>query len=430
MKPRVLFVGRTRYALRSALTHAAQVRRARPRARSARRSRSARASAAPASSCCARRAALDGPLLLLHAPFASRASCARFGPDAMIAQSPYEGLVALAARRLARSRAAGRRRDPRRLAHRSRASTAPRARRSLAPLGGPAGGAGRSGTRCGADASPTSRPLVRDARRRAGRGVPHVHRARRVRRRASPRRCPTQPRALFVGVLERVQERRRAGRGLACSPRLGCPDAALELVGDGRQRGRRRGARPRPPGQTSWHRRLEPAQVAARSTASWCLVLPSRSRGSAARRDRIARPRPAGRRLSRAAASRTLVRDGENGAARPSRRRTALADGARRGFLRRHSSPRGSRRRRGRRRVVARRRRRSTRAASSARRRQRRRVTGARLVFVTQQVDPETSEPRCRDRRWCVRSRSGSTSSSCSRSRACPACCPTTARAT
>jgi glycosyltransferase involved in cell wall biosynthesis len=86
-----------------------------------------------------------------------------------------------------------------------------------------------------------------------------------------PLPLPEQPRAVFVGVLERykafdtlVEAWRRA------APRV--PDATLHVVGEG--------ALVRDlPAQTEWSRRLAAEDVAAAMDASWLFCLPSRSEG-------------------------------------------------------------------------------------------------------------------------------------------------------
>ena len=94
----------------------------------------------------------------------------------------------------------------------------------------------------------------------------------------NPKRLPSRPQALFVGVLERyknvdglVAAWRRA------APRV--PEARLRIVGDGTLRdlvGRLAGEAPE---RVSWSARLSQAEVAAELDESTCLVLPSRSEG-------------------------------------------------------------------------------------------------------------------------------------------------------
>jgi glycosyltransferase involved in cell wall biosynthesis len=89
---------------------------------------------------------------------------------------------------------------------------------------------------------------------------------------------PEQPRAVFVGVLERykafdtlVDAWRRA------APQV--PDAVLHIVGDGTMRDRAEQLVADLPQQTEWSERLSAEEVAAAMDASWLVCLPSRSEG-------------------------------------------------------------------------------------------------------------------------------------------------------
>jgi glycosyltransferase involved in cell wall biosynthesis len=92
-----------------------------------------------------------------------------------------------------------------------------------------------------------------------------------------PAPLPEQPRALFVGVLERYKN----VDGLAeawrrAAPRI--PEATLHVVGSGTlARAVERLAAELP--SVTWSRRLSQPEVAAALDASTCLVLPSRSEG-------------------------------------------------------------------------------------------------------------------------------------------------------
>jgi glycosyltransferase involved in cell wall biosynthesis len=89
---------------------------------------------------------------------------------------------------------------------------------------------------------------------------------------------PSEPRALFVGVLERYKN----VAGLAASWRLAAPripGAVLHLVGRGRERTLVQELLVDLPAQTRWDERLEPAQVAAALDEATLLVLPSQSEG-------------------------------------------------------------------------------------------------------------------------------------------------------
>jgi glycosyltransferase involved in cell wall biosynthesis len=89
---------------------------------------------------------------------------------------------------------------------------------------------------------------------------------------------PPEPRAVFVGVLERykafdtlVDAWRRA------APRV--PGAVLQIVGDGSMRDRVEALVADAPAQTVWSKRLTAEEVAAAMDDSWLVCLPSRSEG-------------------------------------------------------------------------------------------------------------------------------------------------------
>jgi glycosyltransferase involved in cell wall biosynthesis len=89
---------------------------------------------------------------------------------------------------------------------------------------------------------------------------------------------PEKPSALFVGVLERYKN----VDGLAAAWRLAAPrvpDARLHVVGRGRETAAVDRLVAELPGQTSWTPRLAPAEVAAALDESSLLVLPSFSEG-------------------------------------------------------------------------------------------------------------------------------------------------------
>jgi glycosyltransferase involved in cell wall biosynthesis len=93
-----------------------------------------------------------------------------------------------------------------------------------------------------------------------------------------PAPLSAQPRAVFVGVLERykafdtlVEAWRQA------APKV--PHATLHLVGDGTMRDRAERLVSELPGQVEWTPRLESEAVAAAMDDSWLVCLPSRSEG-------------------------------------------------------------------------------------------------------------------------------------------------------
>ncbi len=253
--------------------------------------------------------ALDGPLFYAALPLRLADELRSFRPDAVFAQSPYEALAALAARRLARVDAAviaevhG---DWRTF---SRLYGSP-SRRLLGPLTdrlAPAALRRSDGVRT---LSPFTDGIVREA------GVePTLAFTTWSDLRAftmSPLQpLPDRPAALVVGVLERYKNVdgiaaawRRAARRL--------PQASLRIVGDGRRRGLVEALVGELPAQTTWTARLRQDEVATALDDSWCLLLPSRSEGT----PRIAMEALCrGRAVigGRAGGTPDVVRDGKNG---------------------------------------------------------------------------------------------------------------------
>jgi glycosyltransferase involved in cell wall biosynthesis len=93
-----------------------------------------------------------------------------------------------------------------------------------------------------------------------------------------PAALPEHPRALFVGVLERYKN----VDGLAAAWRLAAPrvpDAELVVVGRGRERETIECLTAELPSQTTWHARLRQEEIARELDNSSILVLPSRSEG-------------------------------------------------------------------------------------------------------------------------------------------------------
>jgi glycosyltransferase involved in cell wall biosynthesis len=139
-----------------------------------------------------------------------------------------------------------------------------------------------------------------------------------------PRPLPEQPRVLFVGVLERYKN----VDGLAQAWRLVAgrlPDAHLQLVGDGRERETVERLVAELPAQTSWSPRLEPSDVAAALDASSLLVLPSFSEGlPRVAMEAFCRGRPVIG--TRAGGIPDIVVDGVNGLLVPAANPPALAD--------------------------------------------------------------------------------------------------------
>jgi glycosyltransferase involved in cell wall biosynthesis len=220
--------------------------------------------------------ALDGPMFYLRLPFAVAAELRSFGPDVMIAQSPYEGLAALLGRRLARS--------PARLVveihgdwHTATRLYGSKARATLAPLTDRLAAVSVRHADAVRTVSPFTADLVRDLGVEPA-AVFHTFTEIAAFLEHQPTPLPAEPRAAFVGVLERYKN----VEGLAdawrrAAPQL--PGVTLDLVGDGRQTDVVQELLTDVPGQTTWRPRLEPAEVAALLDDSWCLVLPSFSEG-------------------------------------------------------------------------------------------------------------------------------------------------------
>jgi glycosyltransferase involved in cell wall biosynthesis len=93
-----------------------------------------------------------------------------------------------------------------------------------------------------------------------------------------PNPLPDQPRALFVGVLERYKNvDGLAVAWRAAAPRL--PQAQLLIVGSGREQATVEQLVADVPEQTAWSPRLPQAEIARALDESSVLVLPSRSEG-------------------------------------------------------------------------------------------------------------------------------------------------------
>jgi len=269
-RPRVLFVGRTRYRLPlpDSLTRKwdALSERMDIRVLASGVGRDPRFHLIPARH-------LDGPRFYASLPFEIAGELRDFRPDVIVAESPYEAVAAELARRGARSRV--------KLVvevhgdwHTSTRLYGSRLRSAIAPAGDViAGWAVRS-----ADAQRAVSGFTASLVERATGHVPA-----RVFTTYSDLgsfseplvAVPNEPRALFVGVLERyknVEVLAAAWRDVAARR----PEARLQLVGMGTQADvaealARDGVR--------WERRLEPAALAAALDASRALLLPSASEG-------------------------------------------------------------------------------------------------------------------------------------------------------
>jgi glycosyltransferase involved in cell wall biosynthesis len=274
VKPHVLFVGRTRYRLPldpalarkwDALAEAMDIRvvaRAAERdGASDPRFRLARP---------VRPRSLDGALFYASLPFRIARELRRTGPDAVLAQSPYEAAAALAARRLTGSRARvivelhGDWRTATRL-------YGSRLRRLLEPLTGPVARAALRRSDVVRTISGYTTELIRPLGREPAAVFPaYVDLSAFVERPPAP--LPERPVALFVGALERYK-----GVDVLADawPRVAArvQDATLRVVGDGPEAGAidRLGV--------AWDRRLGSDAVARALDDAALLVLPSRSEG-------------------------------------------------------------------------------------------------------------------------------------------------------
>ena len=270
-RPRVLFVGRTRYHLPlpdslarkwNALSERMDVRVLASGA-----GRDPRFRLIPARH-------LDGPRFYASLPFAIARELREFGPDAIVAESPYEGVAAELARRRTRTRA--------KLVvevhgdwHTSTRLYGSRVRSAIAPFGDViAGWAVRSADAQRAVSGFTASLIARETGQEPAGVFTTYSDLGSFSGPVAP--VPAEPGALFVGVLERyknVDVLAAAWRVLASRR----PEARLHLVGTGTQThiaealAGEEGVR--------WDRRLEPTALAAALDASRALLLPSASEG-------------------------------------------------------------------------------------------------------------------------------------------------------
>jgi glycosyltransferase involved in cell wall biosynthesis len=322
---RVLFVGRTRYSQPLAVTHARKFAAlgevldyrvlGSAAARGVAVERFTLVQPVPLR-------ALDGPAFYLRLPFLVAQALRAFTPDAVIAQSPYEGVAVLAGRLLARSRAKviveihGDWHTATRLYGSSlRARIAPLADRAAAFAIRHADGVRTvSDFTAGLVRALGVEPVaVFHTYTEIGAFVEH-----------EPTPLPEHPRLAFVGVAERYKNiDGLANAWRLAAPRL--PGVTLELVSAGTRTAVIEQLLHDVPEQTIWHRRLQPAEVAALLDRSWALVLPSFSEGlPRVAIEALARGRPVVG--SRAGGIPDAIGDGENGLLVPPGDTAALAD--------------------------------------------------------------------------------------------------------
>jgi glycosyltransferase involved in cell wall biosynthesis len=215
---------------------------------------------------------LDGPLFYATLPVRIARELRSFAPDVIMCESPYEAAAAELARGVVRSRA--------KVIveihgdwHTSTRLYGSRARALLGPLGDRiADTAVRH-----ADAQRAVSGFTASLVRGVGREATDVFTAYTDLSAftAPPVAIPAEPRALFVGVLERYKNI----EGLATAWRLVAerlPDARLHLVGSGRDSEVVRGLVGE---RVHWDERLEPAQVAQALDDSRVFLLASESEG-------------------------------------------------------------------------------------------------------------------------------------------------------
>lgn len=322
---RALFVGRTRYSTPLAPTHAQKfaavgglleyrvLGSAAPGAASDERFRLVR----PVSP-----RVLDGPLFYGLLPIRIARELRDFRPDAVLAQSPYEGAAALVGRRLAGVRA----KVVVEIHGDWKTSTRLYGGAGRAFLG-PIGDAVAAWAVRRADAVRTVSEFTASLVRELGvepAAIFHTYTDIGSFLEHEPVALPKQPHAAYVGVLERYKNI----DGLAAAWRLAAPrlpGVTLELVGRGSRTHVVEALLADLPEQTVWHERLEPPEVSALLDRSTCLVLPSFSEGlPRVVIESFARGRPVVG--SRGGGIPDAVEDGRNGLLVPVDDAPALAD--------------------------------------------------------------------------------------------------------
>ena len=252
---------------------------------------------------------LPGALFYAALPVLVARELRRFRPDVVLAESPYEAVAVLLARRVALT--------PARLAvdvhgdwrTATRLYGSPR-RRLLSPFADRLAAAAIRRADAVRTISGHTTALVRKlGREPAATFVGYSdleHFAR-----TPPVALPERPRAIFIGVLERyknVEGLAAAWRRVA--PRV--PEATLHIVGRGTQRPVIEALVRDLPAQTEWDEWLEPEEVGEALDASTALVLPSPLEGlGRVAVEALLRARPVV--ASRSGGIPDVVRDDENG---------------------------------------------------------------------------------------------------------------------
>jgi glycosyltransferase involved in cell wall biosynthesis len=310
VKPRVLLVGRTRYAL--PLSEPLARRFDALRAQLEVRVLAAGDGRDETFHLVGELPAVDGPAFYASLPFRIARELRSFRPEAVLAQSPYEGAAALAARRLVGASTPvvvdvhG---DPRTFTR----LYGSRARRALSPFGDAL--ARRTIRRADAvrTVSPFTTRIVREL------GVEPVDEFPAFMDLGAfagePQPLADEPQALFVGVLERYK-----GIDVLLRAWDRAPAGRLRIVGAGSLSAVVAQNR-----KVEWSPSLVPEEVAQALDESWCLVLPSRSEGMGRV---LVESFCRGRAVvgTRVGSIPDLVRDGENGLLVPVEDDVALAE--------------------------------------------------------------------------------------------------------
>ena len=222
-------------------------------------------------------AAPDAPLFYGALPARIARELRRAPADAILTQSPYEALAALAGRKLARSQAAvvveihGDWRTWSRL-------YGSRARAAVAPLADRAALVAIRSADAVRTLSPFTTGIVRDAGvEPAATFTTYTELTAFSEPPVVP--LPERPAALFVGVAERYKNIDViADAWRRAAPRI--PEATLRMVSDGSRREIPASLARELPGQVTWDERLETSQVVAAFDGAWLLLLASRSEGT------------------------------------------------------------------------------------------------------------------------------------------------------
>jgi glycogen(starch) synthase len=222
--------------------------------------------------------ALDGLAFYALLPFRIRREIERFRPDAIVAENPHVAAAALLARALlrgARPRVIVEVHGDWRTATRLYGSSH---RKTLSPLADRVAELALRRADAVRALSTFTAGIAEEARGRPVDAVFPTYSDLALFVEHEPRPLPATPVALFVGVLEPYKN----VDGLAAAWRrvlLEVPDARLVVVGKGSRRAAIAELVREHPQRTEWIEELPPEEVASRMDASWTLALPSRHEG-------------------------------------------------------------------------------------------------------------------------------------------------------